>query len=125
LHLQIATALASGNRALVDVGALPADIDRAFLAKPPAGLAGWLAAVEDRAKVDIDAVLFEGDAEALRALNQELASRPGRIVAAHRATNGHGDPANATYAPEWLMNERSISTNTAAAGGNASLMAIE
>ncbi len=125
LHLQITTALASGNRALVDIGILPPAIDRAFLAKPPAGLAGWLASIEDRAKADIDAVLFEGDEDALRALNQELASRPGRIVAAHRAANGHGDPANAAYASEWLMNERAISTNTAAAGGNASLMAIE
>jgi delta 1-pyrroline-5-carboxylate dehydrogenase len=30
----------------------------------------------------------------------------------------------AGYAPEWLLEERCISTNTAAAGGNASLMAM-
>ncbi len=28
------------------------------------------------------------------------------------------------YRPDWLVEERSVSTNTAAAGGNASLMAL-
>ncbi len=58
-------------------------------------------------------MLFEGDAEALRALNRQLAARDGPIV-----------PVYTGLPLEWLVRERSISTNTAAAGGNATLMSV-
>ena len=125
LQLQVASALASGNRALIDVNTLSAEIDGSFLKKPPSGLADWVIPIRDRACADVHAVLFEGDTEALRALNQELAVRRGPIVATHRAANDQFDSTNPPYALEWLMNERSISTNTAAVGGNASLMTVE
>jgi RHH-type transcriptional regulator, proline utilization regulon repressor / proline dehydrogenase / delta 1-pyrroline-5-carboxylate dehydrogenase len=63
---------------------------------------------------EIAAALFEGNADALIALNRRLAERPGRIVPVYTAP----------YPREFLLNEVSLSTNTAAAGGNASLMAI-
>jgi RHH-type proline utilization regulon transcriptional repressor/proline dehydrogenase/delta 1-pyrroline-5-carboxylate dehydrogenase len=51
------------------------------------------------------------------ALTARVAERPGPILMVHaRGPEG--------YRPEWLLEERSISTNTAAAGGNASLMAM-
>ncbi len=65
-----------------------------------------------------DAVLFSGDAKALMELNQRLAARDGPIVLVHVATDG------ANYPLDCLVRERSVSVNTAAAGGNASLMAI-
>ena len=65
-----------------------------------------------------DAILFEGDAPALLALCQSLASRPGAIVPVHVAG------ADGLYPVEFLVQERSISTNTTAAGGNANLMMI-
>jgi RHH-type proline utilization regulon transcriptional repressor/proline dehydrogenase/delta 1-pyrroline-5-carboxylate dehydrogenase len=97
---QISAALATGNRAVV-LGALP---------DPPDGIA----VVEDHRALAFDAVLFDGDDDALIALARELAERDGPIVTLHR------EP----YRLDGLVRERSISTNTAAAGGNASLMAI-
>jgi RHH-type proline utilization regulon transcriptional repressor/proline dehydrogenase/delta 1-pyrroline-5-carboxylate dehydrogenase len=66
---------------------------------------------------DVRGVLFEGDRASLLALNARLAERPGPIL----MVQARGE---AGYAPEWLLEERCISTNTAAAGGNASLMAM-
>ena len=86
------------------------------------GQAGILADDEvDQA--DYQAVLFEGDGDALRALNQRIAQRPGAILAVHGLTSD-ALAAGVSYAPERLLTERSISVNTAAAGGNASLMTI-
>ncbi len=65
----------------------------------------------DHRALAFDVVLFEGDDAALLAL-------AGEIVTLYR-----GRPGEA-YRPDGLVRERSISTNTAAAGGNASLMAI-
>jgi len=71
------------------------------------------------ASVALDAVLHHGDADALRAVCQALAQRPGPIVGVT------GLPTGATDVPlERLVHERSVSVNTAAAGGNASLMTI-
>ncbi len=109
LGRQIATALASGNRALVLAGRWP---------HPTPGLADWIAVVDEVATASFDAVLFQGDADALRALNQAAAERPGKIVAIHVAR------ADGRYPVEWLVRERSISTNTTAAGGNANLMML-
>jgi RHH-type proline utilization regulon transcriptional repressor/proline dehydrogenase/delta 1-pyrroline-5-carboxylate dehydrogenase len=66
---------------------------------------------------DVRGVLFEGDRDALLALTAQLAERPGPIIMV-QARGAAG------YRAEWLMEERCISTNTAAAGGNASLMAM-
>jgi len=63
---------------------------------------------------DLAAALFAGSAADLLALNRRLADRPGRIVPVFV------EP----YPREFLVDEVSLSVNTAAAGGNASLMAI-
>jgi RHH-type proline utilization regulon transcriptional repressor/proline dehydrogenase/delta 1-pyrroline-5-carboxylate dehydrogenase len=67
----------------------------------------------------LDAVLFTGPADSLRALLAQLAQRPGPIVNVYVL-----DAADATPPAEALWAERSVSTNTAAAGGNASLMML-
>jgi len=86
------------------------------------GQAGILADDEvDQA--DYQAVLFEGDGDALQALNQRIAQRPGPILSVHGLTPD-AIAAGAGYVPDRLLAERSISVNTAAAGGNASLMTI-
>jgi RHH-type proline utilization regulon transcriptional repressor/proline dehydrogenase/delta 1-pyrroline-5-carboxylate dehydrogenase len=65
-----------------------------------------------------DAVLIDGDLATLQHWNRVLADRDGAIVPLlTRQPSGH-------FALEWLLRERAISTNTAAAGGNASLMSI-
>ncbi|KAJ8138899.1 hypothetical protein OY671_007888, partial [Metschnikowia pulcherrima] len=74
-------------------------------------------------QADYQAVSFEGDGDASRASNQRIAQRPGAISAVHGSTSD-ASAAGVSYVPERLLTERSISVNTAAAGGNASLMTI-
>jgi RHH-type proline utilization regulon transcriptional repressor/proline dehydrogenase/delta 1-pyrroline-5-carboxylate dehydrogenase len=77
-------------------------------------------ATGNRATQDVDdphvtAALFAGGRDALLALSGRLAGRDGPIVPVHLAP----------YRPESLLDEVSVSVNTAAAGGNASLMTID
>jgi RHH-type proline utilization regulon transcriptional repressor/proline dehydrogenase/delta 1-pyrroline-5-carboxylate dehydrogenase len=69
---------------------------------------------DDPAAPHIVAALFAGSQDDLRALNQRLAAREGPIVPVYVAP----------YPVEFLGAEISLSVNTAAAGGNASLMTI-
>ena len=71
-------------------------------------------ATTDPAEKHIAAALFAGSENDLRALNAQLAARDGPIVPVYV------EP----YPAEFLANEVSLSVNTAAAGGNASLMTI-
>ena len=106
---QVSAALATGNRALVPPGLLPplpAPLDKAV--QPETGLAGAAA----------DAVLFSGPAEDLLALTRQIAERDGAILPVI-VRRGSGN-----FALDGLIRERAVSTNTAAAGGNASLMAL-
>ncbi|PZQ58474.1 MAG: trifunctional transcriptional regulator/proline dehydrogenase/L-glutamate gamma-semialdehyde dehydrogenase, partial [Variovorax paradoxus] len=64
-----------------------------------------------------DAVLHHGSPGALRAVCEALAARPGAIV-------GVQGLADAAIVLDRLLLERSLSVNTAAAGGNAHLMTI-
>ena len=69
--------------------------------------------------VVFDAVLHHGPASRRPALLQQLAARPGPIIGLTAlAAADHAVPL------ERLVIERSLSINTAAAGGNASLMTI-
>jgi RHH-type proline utilization regulon transcriptional repressor/proline dehydrogenase/delta 1-pyrroline-5-carboxylate dehydrogenase len=92
------------------------------VAHDPAELQAQLAAVNatgSRAVMDLDdphisAALFAGSRDELMALSRQLAERDGPIVPVHVAP----------YPLEFLFDEVSVSVNTAAAGGNASLMTI-
>jgi RHH-type transcriptional regulator, proline utilization regulon repressor / proline dehydrogenase / delta 1-pyrroline-5-carboxylate dehydrogenase len=105
---QVNAILETGNTALVARGHPP--LPRHLAAKVIV-VDNWLA------MPDIRGALFEGDRASLLALNARLADRPGPIL----MVQVRGE---AGYRPEWLVEERSVSTNTAAAGGNASLMAM-
>jgi RHH-type proline utilization regulon transcriptional repressor/proline dehydrogenase/delta 1-pyrroline-5-carboxylate dehydrogenase len=111
LREQVALILATGNRALVERGHPALPLDLAELADQVMSVDDWLTVP------DLRGVLFDGDRASLLALNARVAERPGPIL----MVQARGE---AGYRPEWLMEERSISTNTAAAGGNASLMAM-
>ena len=106
---QIGFALLAGNAALIAPDAL------AGLPPRPPELAAWMLDADGRFPA---AVLFSGVNSSLQTLNQAMASRDGPIVPVYR-TDDRGD-----YPVEWLVQERSISTNTTAAGGNANLMMI-
>jgi RHH-type proline utilization regulon transcriptional repressor/proline dehydrogenase/delta 1-pyrroline-5-carboxylate dehydrogenase len=104
--VQVGAALSTGNVACV---------------VPPAGAGAFVAAIPPAAGVRIvhdplaapcHAVLYEG--AGLSDFAKHLAARDGPLIPIF----------GAEAPPEWLLRERSVSTNTAAAGGNASLMTI-
>ena len=116
--IQIGAILATGNDAIVSPGealalkALPPElahrVTMSFYPLDAPALAG---------------ALFEGEADTLAAALRHLADRPGPIVRIQALT-----PARLAAGEDYnladLVEECSIATNIAAAGGNASLMAI-
>jgi len=111
LH-QVMAALASGNRLLLADN----DAARTVRAALPEALRGQVAV--DAAWFDkaLGAVLFDGDDAEADALQQRIAARSGPILQLLRPTPD--------YDLGRLVHERTLSINTAAAGGNASLMAM-
>ena len=69
------------------------------------------------------ALLFEGDGDALLQVSAQVAARDGALV---RIESRSSDElmAGQGYDLAALVHEQSISTNTAAAGGNAQLMTM-
>ncbi|RUP27461.1 MAG: hypothetical protein EKK45_14315, partial [Curvibacter sp.] len=64
-------------------------------------------------------ILHHGEPAALRQVGLRVAQRPGPIVSVTGLTAG-----DAAIPLERLLIERALSVNTAAAGGNASLMTL-
>ena len=113
--LQLAAVLAVGSRAV-----WPADA-RALFEQLPHATRERVSLAQDwrAASVQFDAVLHHGPADERFEILLTLADRPGPIVGV--TTLAAGD----TSVPlERLLIERPLGINTAAAGGNASLMTI-
>ena len=111
LQQQLDAIFATGNTALLERS------HPAIATLDPA-LAGHIRLTDDwTAETELHGVLFAGDTATLMRLNQQLADRPGAILPVILA-------GASGYAPEWLHEECTVSVNTAAAGGNASLMSI-
>jgi RHH-type proline utilization regulon transcriptional repressor/proline dehydrogenase/delta 1-pyrroline-5-carboxylate dehydrogenase len=113
----LAAALAVGSRAVW----LAQPQAEALAARLPVMVRERLLMAEDPMDpaVSFDAAVCHGGPETLIATAQALATRPGPIVTLI------GLPPGDTRIPlERLVIERSLSINTAAAGGNASLMTI-
>jgi RHH-type transcriptional regulator, proline utilization regulon repressor / proline dehydrogenase / delta 1-pyrroline-5-carboxylate dehydrogenase len=94
---------------------------RALAERLPADVRECITLAQDWTQpgVPIDAALHHGTPESLLAVASRLASRPGPIAGLVGLAPGEwGVPL------ERLVVERSLSINTAAAGGNASLMTI-
>ncbi|MBE0474205.1 trifunctional transcriptional regulator/proline dehydrogenase/L-glutamate gamma-semialdehyde dehydrogenase [Rhodoferax sp.] len=124
LH-QLAAALASGNPCRLEtppggsavaclLDQLPDEV-KAFVQLSSAG--------QLLADTHLSAMLFEGDGDALQALLPRVAQRPGALVRVESLTSAQLTDG-AHYDLSALMHEQSISTNTAAAGGNAQLMTM-
>jgi RHH-type proline utilization regulon transcriptional repressor/proline dehydrogenase/delta 1-pyrroline-5-carboxylate dehydrogenase len=117
LLAQLAAVLAVGGHAV-----WPADAaSQALHARLPEAVRTRTALAADWTSPDVhlDAALHQGTAPARLAAQQALAARPGAIVALRGLQS-----MDATQALPALVLERALSVNTAAAGGNASLMAI-
>ncbi|MGE9730169.1 trifunctional transcriptional regulator/proline dehydrogenase/L-glutamate gamma-semialdehyde dehydrogenase [Cronobacter sakazakii] len=117
LLVQLAAATSAGSRVLwVDE-----PLQRTLAKQLPAAVN----AIIDFAKPDVlfsqrfDAVIYHGDSDQLRALCEKVAARDGAIVSVQGFARGE---TNLLLERLWL--ERSLSVNTAAAGGNASLITI-
>jgi RHH-type proline utilization regulon transcriptional repressor/proline dehydrogenase/delta 1-pyrroline-5-carboxylate dehydrogenase len=107
---QMAAVLATGNR-----GVIGSDSLRETLGDLPPRVAARFAWRDDWAAAGpFGGALIEGDSSARTAELTRIAALPGPIVLAQA-----GAPRL-----DWLVEEVSISTNTTAAGGNASLMAM-
>ncbi|HTM77646.1 MAG TPA: bifunctional proline dehydrogenase/L-glutamate gamma-semialdehyde dehydrogenase PutA, partial [Devosia sp.] len=108
---QLVAILATGNRALIEG---PSGLDR-LLAQLPSAVRARVAR-QAGTEGGVGAVLVEGDDAAVRTVTRRVAEWAGPIVPVQAGQGG--------YSLELLVSETAISTNTAAAGGNASLMAI-
>ncbi|WP_423201731.1 trifunctional transcriptional regulator/proline dehydrogenase/L-glutamate gamma-semialdehyde dehydrogenase [Dickeya lacustris] len=121
--VQLAAVLAAGSRALW----LDTPERQALYQQLPEPVQARLAFCRDPLADDdyidaidaIDAALFHGDADKLRHLCEQLAQRDGPLVSVQGFACGETD-----IVLERLLTERSLSINTAAAGGNASLMTM-
>ncbi|WP_332673789.1 trifunctional transcriptional regulator/proline dehydrogenase/L-glutamate gamma-semialdehyde dehydrogenase [Aromatoleum sp.] len=109
---QILAALATGNRIVFGDD----EAARALLAVLPPAVAAHVEIDADWAAGSFAALLFDGPDASADAWRRRLAARDGPIRALVRP--------QPIYDPARLVVERSLSINTAAAGGNASLMAM-
>jgi RHH-type proline utilization regulon transcriptional repressor/proline dehydrogenase/delta 1-pyrroline-5-carboxylate dehydrogenase len=124
---QLGAALATGNLACLANNAVTSTL----LAQLPPGIKNRTCLVENSIEHssesepdDFAAALFEGEPPMAAAWARQLAARDGPIVTPQCLTPDDISGGKAYYSLEWLVTERSISINTAAAGGNASLMTI-
>lgn len=85
----------------------------------PVELSPYIHVIDDLQHGDFDVVIHHGEAPALLRLQQQLAQRAGAII-----NIVHLPRQDSIIALERLIIERVISINTAAAGGNTSLMTL-
>ncbi|MFM5853720.1 trifunctional transcriptional regulator/proline dehydrogenase/L-glutamate gamma-semialdehyde dehydrogenase [Aeromonas rivipollensis] len=117
LLAQLAACLAVGTEVLWQDNAQ----NRTLLTSLPSEVQARIQLVADWANGDIgfDALLHHGDSDQLREVAKLAAARAGAIVGVHGLHRGETD-----IPLERLLIEHALSVNTAAAGGNASLMTI-
>ena len=114
--VQLAAVLAVRSRALWPNDSAP------LRARLPEAVRAHIDLVDDwtAASARFDAVLHHGSAEELLRVSATLASRPGPIVGVEGLR-----PGESAVPLERLVVERALSINTAAAGGNATLMTLQ
>ena len=113
--VQLAAVTSVGSKAL-----WPDDeLHRTLRASLPDAVKARITLARDPLASEFDAVIYHGDADQLRTLCEQIAARDGAIVSVQGFARGETN-----LLLERLLIERSLSVNTAAAGGNASLMTI-
>ncbi len=113
--VQLAAVTSVGSQALWPDDELHRKLRQAL----PQAVQGRIALAKDLFATHFDAVIYHGDADQLRTLCEQIAARDGAIVSVQGFARG-----DTQLLLERLLIERSLSVNTAAAGGNASLMTI-
>ncbi|WP_077962523.1 trifunctional transcriptional regulator/proline dehydrogenase/L-glutamate gamma-semialdehyde dehydrogenase [Ensifer adhaerens] len=121
LYHQLGAALATGNTVVVDA----ASGLQASLKDLPASVSARLSWSKDwAADGPFAGALVEGDGARVREVSKAIAGLPGPLVLVQAASSEEISKNPDAYCLNWLLEEVSTSINTAAAGGNASLMAI-
>ena len=115
--VQLAAVTSVGSQILWTDDAFHRDLAKRLPAAVSARIA--FAKTDSLTTQPFDAVIFHGDSDQLRALCEAVAAREGAIVSVQGFARGESN-----ILLERLYVERSLSVNTAAAGGNASLMTI-
>ncbi|CCM78854.1 trifunctional transcriptional regulator/proline dehydrogenase/L-glutamate gamma-semialdehyde dehydrogenase [Rhizobium mesoamericanum] len=116
---QVSAVLATGNSAVID----GEDSLRSMLKGVPASVAqriSWQAA----STAPKAGALIEGNADRVLAMLAKVAALPGPLLLTQCASSEELEANPDAYCLNWLLEEVSTSINTAAAGGNASLMSI-
>jgi RHH-type proline utilization regulon transcriptional repressor/proline dehydrogenase/delta 1-pyrroline-5-carboxylate dehydrogenase len=117
LLIQLAAVLAVGSSAVWPEN----ELSKVLRGRLPKDVQARIKLVADWTKDDVmfDAVLHHGDSDQLQVVCEQVAQRAGAIVGVNGLSHGETN-----VALERLVIERALSVNTAAAGGNASLMTI-
>ena len=115
--VQLAAAMATGCEVLWPEDALHRDLAKQLPKAVSARI--HFAKADALLTQPFDAVIYHGDSDQLRELCEQVAARSGAIVSVQGFARGETN-----LLLERLYVERSLSVNTAAAGGNASLMTI-
>ena len=113
--VQLAAVTSVGSKALW----ADDELHRTLRAALPDAVKARITLARDPLASEFDAVIYHGDADQLRTLCEQIAARDGAIVSVQGFARGETN-----LLLERLLIERSLSVNTAAAGGNASLMTI-
>ncbi len=121
LLIQLGAVLATGNSAVFDSRAVNAGLLKTL---PPA-IAAQVTFTADWTRAPLPAAaLIEGDEARIRAVSAEIAAIDGPVVPVQGLSSIDLTRGAADYSLDGLVEERAVSINTTAAGGNASLMAL-
>ncbi|AQS40853.1 MAG: Bifunctional proline dehydrogenase/delta-1-pyrroline-5-carboxylatedehydrogenase [Candidatus Tokpelaia hoelldobleri] len=121
LYRLLAACFACGNRAVIDAAC---GLQTALDDLPP--LCGnYVSWTENRvADAPFAGAVIEGEETRITDILQNLSQLPGPLILSQAAGTQQLKKGTAAICLDWLVEEVSLSFNTAAAGGNASLMAI-
>ncbi|CDM63151.1 trifunctional transcriptional regulator/proline dehydrogenase/L-glutamate gamma-semialdehyde dehydrogenase (plasmid) [Rhizobium sp. T136] len=118
---QVSAVLATGNSAIIDAD----ESLRSMLKRVPVSVARRISWKETSADAEpMAGALIEGDADRVSAMLAKIAAMPGALLLTQSASTEQLERDPDAYCLNWLLEEVSTSINTAAAGGNASLMSI-
>lgn len=121
LQVQLAAALATGNSITIDA----ASGLQNELRNLPSTVASRISWSKDwAADGPFAGALIEGDADRVKQSIRAIAALPGPLVLTQAASSDEIANKADAYCLNWLLEEVTTSINTAAAGGNASLMTI-
>ncbi len=121
LRRLVAAALATGNSVVVDEAS---GLRSALSGLPPSVAARVSWSANWAASGPFAGALVEGDGARVQGVNARIAELDGPLVLVQAATTQALQDDREAICLNWLVEEVSTSVNTAAAGGNASLMTI-